>query len=99
MHTVTRYVTSTIFPQHCGDRSVASVAPDLAACLPVQATSQLPPALCAYMQVVSQLWVAVVGVLLLFSATSWLYGYLAAQAAHAARDVQDLTTSPQSAMP
>lgn len=59
----------------------------------------LPPPPCVYMQVVAQLWVAVVGVLLLFSATSWLYGYLAAQAAHAARDMQELTTSPQSAMP
>lgn len=39
-------------------------------------------------QVVAQLWVAVVGALLLFSAVSWLYGYLAAQVAHAQHDLQ-----------
>lgn len=42
------------------------------------------------LQVVAQLWVAVVGALLLFASTSWLYGYLAAQGAHAARDLREL---------
>ena len=37
-------------------------------------------------QVVGQLWVAVTGALLLFAATSWLYGYLAAQGALAGRE-------------
>jgi len=83
MHIVTRYAQTLwgVALPFC-----STVAPDHAACLPVQAASQSPPALCVYMQVVSQLWVAVVGVLLLVSATSWLYGYLAAQAAHAACD-------------
>lgn len=50
---------------------------------------------CNSLQVVAQLWVAVIGALLLFVATSWLYGYLSAQEAHAARDLQEVMKTPQ----
>jgi hypothetical protein len=36
------------------------------------------------LQVVGQLWVAVTGALVLFAATSWLFGYVAAQQGAAA---------------
>lgn len=55
---------------------------------------QLAPCACAVsplllsLQVVAQLWVAVVGALLLFVAVSWLFGYLAAQGAYAECDLQ-----------
>lgn len=48
--------------------------------------------LCLFvLQVVSQLWVAVTGALLLFAATSWLFGFVAAQGAAAACQAQQLT--------
>lgn len=40
--------------------------------------------------VVRQLWVGLVGALLLFCAATWTFGYVCAQTAHAARDLAEL---------
>lgn len=45
---------------------------------------------CLHMQIIRQLSLAVAGAAMMFMATSWLFGYLAAQGVHAERDLQQL---------